>query len=88
MTGPYAYVRNPLYLGSIVIGIGFAIAARDLWVAAVLVIYFAVVYVPVIRGEENFLSGRFRGLCRLSAARAEPAAALAVVSRSDGGIFA
>lgn len=59
MTGPYAYVRNPLYLGSIVIGIGFAIAARDIWVAVVMVIYFAVVYVPVIRGEENFLSGRF-----------------------------
>lgn len=59
MTGPYAYVRNPLYLGSIVIGIGFAIASRDLWVAVVLIVYFAVVYVPVIRGEENFLSGRF-----------------------------
>ena len=59
MTGPYAYVRNPLYLGSIVIGVGFAAAARDLWVAIVLIIYFAVVYVPVIRGEESFLSGRF-----------------------------
>jgi hypothetical protein len=59
MTGPYAYVRNPLYLGSIVIGIGFAIAARDIWIAAVLVVYYAVVYVPVIRGEEDFLSGRF-----------------------------
>src|SRR5271166_7113924 len=32
MTGPYAYVRNPLYLGSIIIGIGFAVAGRDLWV--------------------------------------------------------
>jgi protein-S-isoprenylcysteine O-methyltransferase Ste14 len=59
MTGPYAYARNPLYLGSIVIGIGFAVAARDIWVAVVLVVYFAVVYVPVIRGEENFLGGRF-----------------------------
>jgi protein-S-isoprenylcysteine O-methyltransferase Ste14 len=58
-TGPYAYVRNPLYLGSILIGIGFAIAARDLWIVAVLVIFFAAVYVPVIRGEENFLRGRF-----------------------------
>lgn len=58
-TGPYAYVRNPLYLGSIVIGIGFAIAARDLWIVAVLVIFFAAVYVPVIRGEESFLRGRF-----------------------------
>lgn len=58
-SGPYAYVRNPLYLGSIVIGIGFAIAARDPWVAAVLVAYFAVIYVPVIRGEENYLSSQF-----------------------------
>ncbi len=58
-TGPYAYVRNPLYLGSIVIGVGFAIAARDVWVVAVLIIFFVAVYVPVIRGEENFLRGRF-----------------------------
>lgn len=58
-TGPYAYVRNPLYLGSIVIGIGFAIAARDVWVVAVLIIFFVAVYVPVIRGEENFLRSRF-----------------------------
>src|SRR5512142_279928 len=33
MTGPYAYSRNPLYVGSIVIGIGFAVAALSLWVA-------------------------------------------------------
>jgi len=58
-TGPYAYVRNPLYLGSIVIGVGFVIAARDIWIAAVLVLFFVAVYVPVIRGEENFLRGRF-----------------------------
>jgi len=58
-TGPYAYVRNPLYLGSIVIGIGFAIAARDVWVVVVLVIFFAAVYVPVIRGEESFLRNKF-----------------------------
>ena len=57
--GPYAYVRNPLYLGSIVIGAGFTIAARDLWVVAVLVVFFVAVYLPVIRGEQNFLRGRF-----------------------------
>src|ERR1022692_3301755 len=32
-TGPYAYCRNPLYLGSIVIAVGFALTARDVWVA-------------------------------------------------------
>jgi len=58
-TGPYAYVRNPLYLGSIVIGIGFAMAARDVWVVAVLVVFFVAIYLPVIRGEQNFLRRQF-----------------------------
>ena len=58
-TGPYAYVRNPLYLGSIVIGIGFTIAARDVWIVAVLIVFFVAVYLPVIRGEQNFLRSKF-----------------------------
>jgi len=58
-TGPYAYCRNPLYLGSIIIAIGFAMAARDLWVAGGIMVLFAAIYVPVIRSEEAFLRGRF-----------------------------
>jgi len=58
-SGPYAYVRNPLYLGSIVIGIGFAIAARDLWVAVAIILLFALIYLPVIRSEEAFLRSQF-----------------------------
>ncbi len=58
-TGPYAYVRNPLYLGSIIIAVGFVIAARDLWIAVALVLLFALIYVPVIRGEERFLRTQF-----------------------------
>ena len=58
-TGPYAYCRNPLYLGSIILAIGFAIAARDVWVALGIVVLFALIYVPVIRSEEAFLRGRF-----------------------------
>ena len=60
-TGPYAYVRNPLYLGSIFLGIGFSLAARDIWIGVVLVLYFVVVYVPVIRGEQNYLRSTFPG---------------------------
>jgi protein-S-isoprenylcysteine O-methyltransferase Ste14 len=60
MTGPYACCRNPLYLGSIIIAIGFAIASRDLWVALGIIALFAVIYVPVIRSEEAFLRQRFR----------------------------
>jgi protein-S-isoprenylcysteine O-methyltransferase Ste14 len=60
-TGPYAYVRNPLYLGSIIIGIGFAIAARDVWVDIVLIVFFIAIYVPVIRGEQAYLREHFSG---------------------------
>jgi len=59
MTGPYAYTRNPLYLGSILIGIGFAIASRSWWVGLALVLMFLVIYVPVIRDEEAFLRQKF-----------------------------
>ncbi len=59
MTGPYSYVRNPLYLGSIILAIGFAIAARDIWVGVVLIVIIFLVYLPVIRGEEAYLREHF-----------------------------
>ncbi len=58
-SGPYAYTRNPLYLGSLLIGIGFAVAARSWWVGVVLVAMFFAIYLPVIRGEEKFLREKF-----------------------------
>jgi protein-S-isoprenylcysteine O-methyltransferase Ste14 len=59
MSGPYAYTRNPLYLGSLLIGIGFALAARSWWVGIVLIAMFLAIYVPVIRSEEEFLRDKF-----------------------------
>ena len=58
-SGPYAYTRNPLYLGSLLIGIGFAVAARSWWVGIVLVAIFFAVYIPVILDEEAFLREKF-----------------------------
>src|SRR5579863_5714970 len=58
-SGPYAHTRNPLYLGSLLIGIGFAVAARSWWVGAVLVVMFFAIYLPVIRDEEAFLRQKF-----------------------------
>jgi hypothetical protein len=58
-SGPYAYTRNPLYLGSLLIGIGFAVAARSWWVGVVLAVMFFAIYVPVIRDEEVFLRQKF-----------------------------
>lgn len=59
ISGPYAYTRNPLYLGSLLIGIGFSVAARSWWVGLALVMMFLVIYLPVIRGEEEFLRAKF-----------------------------
>jgi hypothetical protein len=66
-TGPYAYIRNPLYLGSILIAAGFAVALLSWVVALVLAAGFAVIYIPVIASEERFLRTafpEFEGYCR------------------------
>ena len=60
-TGPYAYTRNPLYLGSFLIAAGFAIASRSLWVAFIVILLLAAIYLPVIRSEEEYLRPRFSG---------------------------
>ena len=59
VSGPYAYSRNPLYLGSLILAAGFAVAARSWWVAVIAAGIFFVIYAPVIRSEEEFLRARF-----------------------------
>lgn len=57
-TGPYAHTRNPLYFGSFLLALGFAIAAH--WAAVVLVcVFWYVVYKPTIAGERAFLRDRY-----------------------------
>ena len=58
-TGPYAYTRNPLYLGSLIIALGFTLASRSWIVAAIAAAMLFGIYVPVIRSEEKFLRSRF-----------------------------
>jgi protein-S-isoprenylcysteine O-methyltransferase Ste14 len=58
-SGPYAYTRNPLYLGSLIMAVGFAIAARSVWVLVLMVVMFCAIYLPVIRAEETFLRETF-----------------------------
>jgi protein-S-isoprenylcysteine O-methyltransferase Ste14 len=58
-SGPYARTRNPLYLGSIVLAIGFLISARSWWLPLIAAIMLIAIYVPVIRSEEAFLRTRF-----------------------------
>ncbi len=58
-SGPYAYTRNPLYLGSLILAAGFAVAARSWWIVLLMIILFTVIYIPVIAGEERFLRQSF-----------------------------
>ena len=58
-SGPYAYTRNPLYLGSLILAIGFAVAAKSWIIGLIMVVLFLAIYLPVIRGEEEFLRSRF-----------------------------
>ena len=55
VTGPYAFTRNPLYLGSFILMIGAAIAAHSRWSALILFSYFALFYSFVMRREEREL---------------------------------
>lgn len=60
-SGPYAHTRNPLYLGSMLIAFGFALALLSWPVALVLATGFLLIYVPVIASEERFLRATFPG---------------------------
>jgi protein-S-isoprenylcysteine O-methyltransferase Ste14 len=59
VTGPYAYTRNPLYVGSALIACGFALALLSWPVALLVAAGFAAIYPPVIAAEERFLGAAF-----------------------------
>ena len=59
VTGPYAYTRNPLYLGSVFIAAGFALALLSWPVTLLIAAGFAAIYIPVIASEERFLRSAF-----------------------------
>ena len=50
-SGPYGWTRNPLYLGSLLVGLGFSLATARWQIAAACLTFFTAVYVPVMRVE-------------------------------------
>ncbi|HTX35730.1 MAG TPA: isoprenylcysteine carboxylmethyltransferase family protein [Bryobacteraceae bacterium] len=58
-SGPYAYTRNPLYLGTMLVAAGLAIASRSLGLAALTAAVFLLIYLPVIQLEEQHLRRLF-----------------------------
>jgi protein-S-isoprenylcysteine O-methyltransferase Ste14 len=57
--GPYAYVRNPLYAGTLLVAFGLAIAAHSIGLAALFAVVFLLVYLPVVMLEEQHLTKLF-----------------------------
>jgi protein-S-isoprenylcysteine O-methyltransferase Ste14 len=66
-SGPFALVRNPLYIGNIALWTGFTIAADIPWFAPVAVLALGFVYHPIVRWEETLLASRlgegYRAYC-------------------------
>src|SRR5258706_6503222 len=57
--GPYRYTRNPLYLGTLLVAAGLAVASRSVGLAILFAAVFLFVYLPVIQNEEQHLRKLF-----------------------------
>lgn len=60
VSGPYAFTRNPLYLGSFLLGAGAAVAGGSPVFGIVFLGYFALAYGAVMAHERIGLEARFR----------------------------
>ena len=54
-TGPYSYVRNPLYLGNFLLSFGVCLVASVYWLVAILIVGYFTQYLPIIALEESYL---------------------------------
>lgn len=67
ISGPYAYTRNPLYLGSLIVTAGFLVASQSWWLAAIFTIAFVLIYLPVMELEADHLKTLFAGYDKYAA---------------------
>jgi protein-S-isoprenylcysteine O-methyltransferase Ste14 len=68
-TGPFALVRNPLYLGNMALWVGFALSARLVWMVPVIIVILGFEYHAIVRWEERVLEARRGEEYRAYAAR-------------------
>ncbi len=59
VNGPYAFTRNPLYFGSVILAAGFAVAGDSLWAAIIVAAYLALFYPAVMKREEGELRAHY-----------------------------
>jgi phospholipid methyltransferase len=58
-SGPYAYTRNPLYLGTFLLGSGVAAGGGALWFVGVFATFYLMIYVPVMMAEAETMQDLF-----------------------------
>jgi protein-S-isoprenylcysteine O-methyltransferase Ste14 len=58
-SGPYAHTRNPLYLGTLVLGVGVTVAGGKALFVVLFMVFFLVIYARTMRSEARFLEGEF-----------------------------
>jgi protein-S-isoprenylcysteine O-methyltransferase Ste14 len=59
VSGPYAHTRNPLYVGSFIMGLGFTIASAVWWLVLIFIVLFLGIYLRVMRVESQELTALF-----------------------------
>jgi protein-S-isoprenylcysteine O-methyltransferase Ste14 len=57
-SGPFALIRNPLYVGNILLWTGFAVSAQLVWLAPIIVVLLTLEYHAIVRWEEGLLAQR------------------------------
>ena len=68
-SGPFARVRNPLYIGNILLWMGFALSARIVWLAPMIAVLLGAEYHAIVRWEERLLESRLGDAYRAYTAR-------------------
>jgi protein-S-isoprenylcysteine O-methyltransferase Ste14 len=68
-SGPFAFIRNPLYVANIALWTGFALSARILWLAPIIILALALEYHAIVLWEERLLESRIGDAYRAYAAR-------------------
>ena len=59
VSGPYAHTRNPLYVGTFLVGAGVAVSTASWWFVAVFIALYLLIYVPVMMAEAETLRSLF-----------------------------
>lgn len=79
-TGPYAVIRNPLYLGNLVLSLGLSLVPGEWWLPVLVLAFFWIQYVPIVAWEEmklrKIFGDKYAQYCLQTPARFVPALSL------------